>query len=90
MTGKLYVGDVGGNDDSTAYEEINLDRRGANYGWPLCEGHCSRTSVTNPIYSYPHAGRDAAIMGGFVYRGSQYPSHVPRQLLLRRLRTELD
>src|SRR6185436_10031433 len=28
----------------------------------------------NPIYSYPHNGRDAAITGGFVYRGSQFPA----------------
>ena len=30
--------------------------------------------MTNPIFTYPHAGRDAAITGGFVYRGNQFPS----------------
>ena len=30
--------------------------------------------MTNPIYSYPHGGRDACITGGIVYRGSQFPS----------------
>lgn len=74
VTGRLYLGDVGGNDHSTAYEEVNLIVRGANYGWPLCEGPCSISGVTSPIYSYPHLGRDAAIMGGFVYRGAQFPS----------------
>jgi len=73
-TGVHYVGDVGGNDNSTAYEEINVIERGKNYGWPLCEGPCSITGVTGPMYSYPHAGRDAAIMGGFVYRGDAYPA----------------
>ena len=73
-TGVHYVGDVGGNDNSTAYEEINVIERGKNYGWPLCEGPCSTTGVTSPMYSYPHAGRDAAIMGGFVYRGNAYPA----------------
>ena len=73
-TGVHYAGDVGGNDNSTAYEEINVIERGKNYGWPLCEGPCSTTGVTSPMYSYPHAGRDAAIMGGFVYRGNAYPA----------------
>jgi len=74
VTGRMYVGDVGGNNPSTAFEEINLVVRGANYGWPLCEGPCAVAGVTSPIYSYPHQGRDAAVMGGFVYRGSQFPA----------------
>ena len=74
VTGNMYVGDVGGNDPSTAWEELNLVQRGANYGWPLCEGNCTPTNITDPIYTYAHAGRDACIIGGFVYRGSAYPS----------------
>ena len=34
----------------------------------------ARLPCTSPIFVYPHNGRDAAITGGFVYRGSQYPS----------------
>ena len=74
VTANLYLGDVGGNDHSTAFEEVNLIVRGANYGWPLCEGPCTVSGVTSPMYSYPHQGRDAAIMGGFIYRGSQFPT----------------
>jgi glucose/arabinose dehydrogenase len=74
VTGNLYVGDVGGNDARTAVEEVDLIVRGANYGWPLCEGPCGIAGITNPIYSYPHSGLNAAIMGGFVYRGTQFPS----------------
>jgi glucose/arabinose dehydrogenase len=73
-TGELYIGDVGGNVQSTAVEEVNLGRRGANYGWPLCEGPCSVSGMTSPIFSYPHNGLHASISGGFVYRGSQFPS----------------
>ena len=29
--------------------------RGANYGWPNCEGNCP-APCTSPIYSYPHNG----------------------------------
>ena len=73
VTDRIYIGDVGGNDPSTAKEEINLGARGANYGWPDYEGNCS-APCTSPIYFYPHNGRDASITAGFVYRGSQYPS----------------
>jgi glucose/arabinose dehydrogenase len=72
-TGKLYVGDVGGNDNNNSMEEVDLGARGANYGWPNSEGPCS-APCTSPIYFYPHAGRDACVTGGFVYHGSQFPS----------------
>jgi glucose/arabinose dehydrogenase len=72
-TGRLYVGDVGGNDESTAKEEVNLGVAGANYGWPNSEGPCS-APCTSPLYSYPHSGRDASITGGFVYHGTQFPA----------------
>jgi len=74
VTGRLFIGDVGANDNATSIEEINLGARGANYGWPLCEGNCSRPGMTNPLFSYPHAGRDACVTAGFVYRGEQFPS----------------
>jgi glucose/arabinose dehydrogenase/chitodextrinase len=73
VTGRHYVGDVGGNDYATAQEEINLGVAGANYGWPNCEGSCG-SPYQNPVYSYAHNGRDAAVVSGFVYRGSQFPS----------------
>ena len=72
-TGRFYVGDVGGNVASTAVEELNLGVAGANYGWPNNEGPNS-PPYTSPIYSYPHSGRDAAIVAGFIYHGSAFPS----------------
>ena len=30
--------------------------------------------MTNPWFTYPHAGRDSSITGGFVYRGTQFPA----------------
>jgi glucose/arabinose dehydrogenase/PKD repeat protein len=74
-SGKFYVADVGGNNYSTAREEVNLAVAGANYGWPTCEGsNCGNPAFTGPVYSYPHNGRDASITGGFIYRGSQFPA----------------
>ncbi|MBI2029731.1 PQQ-dependent sugar dehydrogenase, partial [Candidatus Gottesmanbacteria bacterium] len=73
-TGRLFLGEVGGNVQTTAIEEVNLITKGANYGWPTCEGTCGVAGMTNPIFSYPHGGINAAVVGGFVYRGTQFPS----------------
>ena len=72
-TGRIFIGDVGGNNYATAQEEINLGAAGANYGWPNCEGNCG-PQYKDPLYAYAHNGRDAAVVSGFVYRGSQFPS----------------
>lgn len=67
---KMYINDVG--EDS--WEEINLGKSGANYGWPKCEGYCSTTGLTDPIYVYPHNGTGKAITGGAFYEASQFPA----------------
>jgi glucose/arabinose dehydrogenase len=71
-TGRYFIGDVGGNNNSTAREEINLGAPGADYGWPDSEGPCS-APCTSPIHWYGHNGRDASVTGGFVYHGTQFP-----------------
>jgi glucose/arabinose dehydrogenase/chitodextrinase len=78
VTGKMFISDVG----SAFVEELNVGARGANYGWPICEGSCSDAGMTNPIYSYPHAGRDACIIAGPVYRGTQFPSEYQGSLFI--------
>lgn len=74
LTGRLYIGEVGGNDDVAAWEEVNIGVPGANYGWPLGEGDSGVPGTTAPLYTYFHNNRDASMTGGFVYRGSQFPS----------------
>ena len=74
-TGRLYIGDVGGNVNATSNEELELGARGANYGWPDSEGQCS-APCTSPLYDYEHNGTNAAITGGFVYHGTQFPSSM--------------
>jgi glucose/arabinose dehydrogenase len=74
-TGRLYIGDVGGNTQSTAKEELDLGARAANYGWPDYEGACP-APCTSPLYTYAHNGANAAITGGFVYHGNQFPSSM--------------
>ena len=74
-TGEMWLGDVGDN----AYEEINVIRRGGNYGYPIREGaHCRdaptcRTAgLTDPAYEYRHRG-PAAVVGGYFYSGTAFP-----------------
>jgi glucose/arabinose dehydrogenase/PKD repeat protein/fibronectin type 3 domain-containing protein len=71
-SGRLFIGDVGGNG-SQSWEEVNLGARGANYGWPDVEGPCSG-QCTNPLYTYIHDGNGSSITGGFVYHGTQFPT----------------
>ena len=78
VTGKMYIADVGG----AFVEELNVGARGANFGWPVCEGPCSDAGMTNPIFSYPHNNRDAAIIAGPTYRGSQFPSEYQGSLFI--------
>ncbi len=71
--GRMFIDDNGDNDPGSSIEEINIGAAGANYGWPICQGNCGTAGMTNPIYSYPHAGRDASVTGGLMYRGTQFP-----------------
>jgi len=69
QTGEIYIGDVG----ERTYEEINLGRAGANYGWGLTEGPFdpgSFPNYTNPIYAYDRS-LGQAVTGGYVYRGPE-------------------
>src|SRR5215204_5362156 len=65
--GDLFIGNVG----QASFEEINLGRAGANYGWPATEGFFDQAafpSFTQPIHAYAH-GSGASVTGGYVYRG---------------------
>ena len=74
-TGDLWTGDVGQN----ALEEVDVVRRGGNYGWNVMEGSlcfrpaaCDASPFAAPVTEY---GRDAgcSITGGYVYRGQRLP-----------------
>lgn len=75
-TGSLWLADVG----QDLWEEINIIRKGGNYGWSAREGsfafgnNPSSADVTgiDPVWEYDHRiGK--SITGGHVYRGSKLP-----------------
>ncbi|MFC4884690.1 PQQ-dependent sugar dehydrogenase [Streptomyces beijiangensis] len=42
--GRLWEAEFG----DSKFDELNLIKPGANYGWPTCEGTCSTSGMTNP------------------------------------------
>ncbi len=79
-TGELWLADVG----QGAYEEVDIIRRGGNYGWRCREGahdttnaaDCSANqSLIDPVTEYGRSDGNS-ITGGYVYRGSDIPDLV--------------
>ncbi len=72
--GRIFVGDVG--EDSR--EEVDLLRKGGNYGWPIREGKscfdadsCEQDFV-EPLTDYTHS-EGTAVVVGYRYRGTRLP-----------------
>lgn len=80
QTHELWAGDVGQN----AWEEIDVIRRGGNYGWRIMEGAhcfkppagCERPGLELPVAEYATAGGRCSVTGGYVYRGAAVPRLV--------------
>jgi glucose/arabinose dehydrogenase len=77
-TGDVFIGDVG----QGTWEEVDVlpaGQGGWDFGWSVMEGpdcfeaeECDREGLTLPVASY---GRDSGctVIGGYVYRGEEYP-----------------
>jgi glucose/arabinose dehydrogenase len=66
---RMFINDVG----QSAWEEIDVGRTGANYGWPTTEGATSDPSFDGPLFTYAHSANATlvtgfAIVGGAFYR----------------------
>jgi glucose/arabinose dehydrogenase len=78
-TGDLFIGDVG----QANQEEIDAEpagQGGRNYGWKIMEGDrcfignsCDRTGLTLPVAVNDRRRGECAIIGGYVYRGEEFP-----------------
>lgn len=85
--GDLYIGDVGqGKKEEVDYQAVTTPG-GVNFGWrcregtttfntdPPCNDSALLATLTNPIAEYDNpANGGAAVTGGVVYRGVQYPA----------------
>ncbi|MEO7444283.1 MAG: PQQ-dependent sugar dehydrogenase [Ferruginibacter sp.] len=82
MTGDQWIADVG----QGLYEEVNFTQAGntagLNFGWRCREGlhaynmtGCSAT-YTDPFFEYTHNNSTGgySITGGYVYRGTEFPT----------------
>ncbi len=84
LTGDMWIGDVGQN----AWEEVDFwpagDNSGANFGWRCREGlvACPSCVVTGcppasaytaPVSVHSHGSGWCSVIGGRVYRGTEFP-----------------
>ena len=83
LTHDMWIGDVG----QSQREEVDFrtagNTGGINYGWHCREGNiatpgvspCTPTNYVPPIFDYSHnSSGGIAITGGYVYRGSEFPT----------------
>ena len=88
---RLFAGDVGQN----AWEEVDLIVKGGNYGWRIREGAHPNPGdpgtvdpgvpLIDPIAEYPNPAFGRTVIGGYVYRGGQFPSLVGRYIFAERV-----
>ncbi len=81
VTGQIWMGDVG----QDAWEEVDLVTKGANFQWAYREGNNTGFQPmpspligtdTPPIYTYNHSTGSTCVIGGYVYRGSQFSAQL--------------
>lgn len=76
VSGQMFAGDVG----QSTWEEVDIVKKGGNYGWRLMEGtHCYNpetgcdiTKTIMPIAEYHHS-EGVSITGGYIYNGTEIP-----------------
>ena len=67
-TGRMHINDVGQGD----YEEINLGRAGANYGWPATEGPTGNPAYDAPILAYRAFNPSPTLFSGNAIVGAAF------------------
>ncbi len=81
-TGNFWIGDVG----QDTWEEVDVLERAANYQWSYMEGFHPVAGKTKPadligfekppVYEYQHGRTGNCVIGGYVYRGTQFASEL--------------
>lgn len=85
--GEEADGILGDDGQADPYESVKIVTAGGFYGWPYYQGNrcfhdCDQAANGTlfgaadrlpPEYEYSHEGAPAALVGGFIYRGSALP-----------------
>ncbi|MEX2182199.1 MAG: PQQ-dependent sugar dehydrogenase [Gemmatimonadaceae bacterium] len=71
-TGRMHINDVGQN----TWEEINVGRPGADFGWPATEGPTDISAYDAPLLAYKHSGSPTLFDGLAVVGGTFYAPAV--------------
>lgn len=86
QNGDMWIGDVGqGQREEVNHRPGGL--AGANFGWPCMEGTLINASAPGvadcdtvqlldvlPVFEYPNPAQGQSVVGGFVYRGTEFPT----------------
>lgn len=72
-TGRIHINDVG----AESWEEVNLGRAGANYGWPATEGPTANPLYDPPILAYGHFAGSTLLTGRAVVGAAFYHPSLP-------------
>ena len=77
--GRLWATELG----ASAFDEVNLIRKGRNYGWPEVEGRGSTAGgrFTNPVVTWTTS--EASPSGAAIRRGTLYIGALQGEALLR-------
>nr|MBX2842340.1 PQQ-dependent sugar dehydrogenase [Flammeovirgaceae bacterium] len=89
QTETFIMGEVGGNNHDSSWEDVHYAVKGGNFGWPDCgesgrneDGSCLGANFIDPIYTYAHKpNRGNSITGGFIYRGTNLPQEYQGQYI---------
>jgi glucose/arabinose dehydrogenase len=72
-TGRIHINDVGAG----SWEEVNLGRAGADYGWPATEGPTSNPLHDAPLLAYAHASSPTLFSGRAIVGAAFYHPTTP-------------
>lgn len=82
---RIFIGDVG-QGDREEVDIIEANESGLNFQWDRIEGLNGNLTQPyigtdrSPVIDYPHAGGEGCIIGGYVYRGKEFPQLTGKYL----------
>ena len=81
QSNRIWLGDVG----QSTREEVSIIEKGGNYQWSYTEGAATGPNARPnpivglekpPVFDYPHTNGYTCVIGGYVYRGTQFAAYL--------------